>query len=139
MRINRYQNFSGMKERDILDLFNAEVIECDDYYELYYTDTEAFWFFDGDDENLKIDEIKEFLTYLVSDSFKNHCLVEKLKDKRILIFITESKYPNYTFYGVYKLDSPYTEGSGTGVVVEAYVPLKFRLIRDFYEVIQNSI
>lgn len=131
MKIARYQNFSGMNEKDILDLFNAEVIECEDCYELYYTETEAFWFFDGDDENLKIAENKEFITYLVSDSFKKNCLVEKLKDKGILIFITEGKYPNYIFYGVYRLDSPYTEGSGTGVVVEAYVPLEFRLIRYF--------
>lgn len=53
--------------------------------------------------------------------------------KGIVVFFTDCDYQNYSFYGVYRLENPFTTVSGVeGPVVEGYGPLRFKLVRDYY-------
>lgn len=134
MRINRFKKFPQMTENVILNLFKFVENGCDDTFELYYTDVEAFWFFDKDDENLKGEGGFDIFENKIEGSLKKAEIVNKLHDD-IVVFFTDGDYPNYSFYGVYRLEKPFTAVSGVeGLVVEGHGPLRFKLVRDYYEI-----
>ncbi len=135
MRINRFKKFPKMTLNDILIFLKTVENGCDDKFELYYTDKETFWFFDKDDEYLKGEEGFEIFEYKIESSLKKAEIVNKLHDIGVVVFITDGDYPNYSLYGVYRLEKPFTTVSGVeGPVTEGHGSLRFKLVRDYYEI-----
>lgn len=132
MRIVKSTSFLNMNEDAILESINVKVVGYDSKYQLYFTSADVFWFLDRNDHRLKVGGDFDTFTYMVADALEKSTLVEKLKDKNIVVFITGGKYPSYSFIGVYHLDQAFTEFSDN-VGIEAYVPLRFKRVQVFYE------
>lgn len=136
MIIKRFQEFPKKNEDAILDICGfPESIQFIDTQPFYKGNEKHVFLFteEGDEFDIvwivKPDEfsIKVYQSYL----YKSH-LVELIKDKHIAVFVKEVQ--NYTFYGVYKLENPFSNGVGLDMAVNVDTPLKFRLEKNNLEI-----
>ena len=121
-----------MNEDAIIKLLKVNAIHYDSEYKLSFTSTDVIWFLDKNDHKLRGERDFNTFTYMVAGALEKSTLVEKRKDKIIALFMTDGNYPNYSFYGVYRLNQVHVEFSDN-VGIEAHVPLSFKRVQDYYE------
>ena len=135
MQIKRFKKYPQIGEDAIVKYFNKEIVDFIKRPEFHIANTEVFMFVDKEEVNIIVEEGVDTIIYDITESLMKPTIVEKIKNKDILIFINEGKYPNYVFYGVYRLENPYTIASGVeGPVTKSDVPLKFKLVSENYEI-----
>lgn len=85
----------------------------------------AFLFLDEEDEDLNWIFHPDAFTLTVYNHYTNKCIVVNAIDKKdVVVFINKGKYPNYEFYGIYRLIDGYYSEDGK---VLCDTPLNFNL------------
>lgn len=88
---------------------------------LFVEECNIFWFKKPDAFSIKI-----------MSMMKKTMLVPEIDGKLFVVFIMESGKECYTFYGVFRLVSPYSDEGGVSNVINGYTPLEFYLEYEDY-------
>ena len=136
MIMKRFQEFPKKNEDAILDICgfpeSMQFIDAQPFYEgnekyaFLFTEEggefDIVWIVKPDEFSMKV-----YQSYL----YKSH-LVELIIDKHIAVFVKEVQ--SYKFYGVYKLEKPFSNGNGLEMAVNVDTPLKFRFEKNNLEI-----
>jgi len=68
----------------------------------------------------------------IDNSMSKMMLIPEIERKWFVVFVKEIGKLHYTFYGIYKLNDPYTLASGAGKVIDGHIPLVFNLEYEDY-------
>jgi len=132
MTIKRFTTFPKKNEDTILD-------ECG-FPEALYSNNDCRFYFASEKlvflfvEEQDIEWIKkaDAFSVKIDNSMSKMMLIPEIERKWFVVFVKEIGKLHYTFYGIYKLNDPYTLASGAGKVIDGHIPLVFNLEYEDY-------
>lgn len=128
MDITRFNTFLGMDEDTVLrECGHPKAMQLFDESPFYKDDkTPVFLFVEEDDINWikKPDTFSMDISFFTDPVRKKSYLFTQIVDSPIAVFLKEADA--FVYYGIYKLDAQYYNGSGLIGVVEHYSRLVFQ-------------